>query len=695
MAASLPAEQRVFGGFGSLEGGMNGGVSPSLIGQNQCALAVNLTFRGGFATTRPTLANKIITYTDAATQSRFTGKWQGASFYRSNSGDDRFIIARGGRLFTISPGPTWKVSEVTIRMILSTTADFTVPALNGSVNVSVNSVSTLAINQNIIIDSGNYTITNIATQLITVTYNGAAAHATAVAGNTINDALDVAIQVFVQNNSNDDTIFSFQAENYSIICCNQNTTKIFGGQSVRQAVPGELPPATLGIYLWGRIWLSLSDSQSFVAGDLVRGSSGTVQTGYVDSILKMTENTLIAGGGAFSIPISSGKITSMAFLSQLDTSLGVSNLLVGTDDCIFSVNTPVDRTVWQDVTYPIQTVSNLENGPLGCWNWATVKSDMWYRSDEGINSFQVARRDVNKWVVSNISQEMASVLDFDTEELLPFGSMAYSDKKLFATCSPERLSSGIIHHGLVVANFDLISNLNGVANPCWDGVLSGINTLQVLTVKLARKKRTFAFAFAADNQTLEVWELRRGSEGYYDEYTTIDGNGLRTVHYTPIESVIEGRSDPFGNPSQLKKLVTASLYLDDMVDTVTITVRWKPDQHPVWTEWTTLTLCANVSECQVPHGTSCNILQTGRKQYAADLKLVAPPEVVNALNGRYMAFGNEFQPRLEISGHCRVRLFQMHAIPIPDKMTGECPQTVCNTVTDCSTELFTYDAHGT
>ena len=45
---------RIVDGITSIEGGMDSGRSPSVINKNQCAYAGNVSFRGGYAKTRPT-----------------------------------------------------------------------------------------------------------------------------------------------------------------------------------------------------------------------------------------------------------------------------------------------------------------------------------------------------------------------------------------------------------------------------------------------------------------------------------------------------------------------------------------------------------------------------------------------------------------------------------------------------------------
>ena len=68
----------------------------------------------------------------------------------------------------------------------------------------------------------------------------------------------------------------------------------------------------------------------------------------------------------------------------------LGELFLNSSNGAFSVNAPVDRTIWKNLTYPIQTVCLIDYGPTGPRNGASVNGDWWYRSVDGVRSFRVA-----------------------------------------------------------------------------------------------------------------------------------------------------------------------------------------------------------------------------------------------------------------------------------------------------------------
>lgn len=687
----------VFGGFSNLEGGMNGGRSPSLIGNNQVAACRDMTFRGGFAHTRPPWGNLILTFDSATTQTHFTGIFQGVMFYQAEFGDSGFIVARGGRLFRIQLSQFQNmVSEITPIMNIVTTADFTVPAPAASVLVSVNSETPIAVSDVILIDSGNYTVTNRASGLLTLTYNGGAANAIAAAGAPVLTVAGVQIQLAELNPATLDFIYLFQAENFAIALAEQHSPVIYDGTVSRLAGIGEIPPGVMGIYAWGRIWIVFPNRRTFMAGDIVYGPSGTPSLAYRDAILKTTENTFLNEGGFFAVPNDAGPITAIAVLATQDTSLGIGPLLVGTSNSVFSVNAPIDRTIWKDLTYPIQTVSLIDYGPTGPSNNCGVNGDWWYRSVDGIRSFRVARREIDEWGNTPASDEIRPILDFDSTDMLYYGSQIYFDNKLFSTVSPIRNQYGVVHRGLAVINFDEITSLQGKTMPAWEGALSGLEIFRLVKGTIRKKER--AFAFVNNAGTLEIWEIFKDGQGYYDQYTTVAG-GETTITRVAIEPFLETRSDDFQSPFTPKLLNMGEVYLDDLVDEVTITVKFRPDQYPSWVTWATISLCANVSQCTItaPSGFTCSVWTTRQKQYAARVTLPMPSESCNTIAGIPLNIGHEFQFRFEGTGHFQLRRFRAHAIPQTQETEGLCPpaQATCKTFEACDTKWFDdFDSHG-
>jgi hypothetical protein len=424
-----------------------------------------------------------------------------------------------------------------------------------------------------------------------------------------------------------------------------------------------------------------------VAGDLVFGPSGTAQNGFRDAILKFTENTFLNEGGSFGVPYNAGPITAMQFLATQDTSLGVGVLLVGTTNMVFSVNAPVDRTTWKNLQYPIQTISLIDYGPEGPRSAISVNGDMWYRSLDGIRSFIVARRLFGSPGNTPMSHEV-TILDDDTNALLFFGSWVLFDNRIFMTVSPfMQPNQQVAHRGLIVMNFDLVSDLRQKQAPAWEGISTGLNVLQIGKARIKDDERCFIWAQGATD--LELWEV--STEGIADEFTTAPG-GRVTVTSKPIAALLQTRAEDYGVPMELKRLVMGEIYLEDIADNVTLTISFKPDQYPNWITWQTIALCSTVTQC-APNVDAC-IFQVNARGYAARLTLPQPADTCNGITGKPMREFHECQFQLTWTGNVTIKRFFTHIKLQTQPTEGSCPPTVqCVVFPSCPDNFFTYDSH--
>lgn len=757
-------EQRLPAGFTTLEGGVNGGIAPSLIPKNQCVSALNVTFRQGYAQSRDPWFNYLINVPSTLVN-RYTGTFQGAGRYDGQAGQSGFIVARGGRLFFIADN-TWLLSEITPVITVTTTNRYTVPTTGSTVDIPVTTETPFTVGQNVLIGGELYTIANLSSDLVTATYNAASytnvianftvpatnttvtiqvtdsswakvgqtvfiatagyyqvtavpdnshitvlnlgdpANAAALTvivqpqrvalvvlvGTSITDLQGNAISAFDELPPTFDFVFIFQAENYGIILRGQHKTVIYDGSHSQLATETQIPPGYVGAYGWGRIWLALPDNRSFVAGNLVfdRSGGGTAQNNFRDSILFFTDNDFLNEGGAFGVPYNAGDITGMQFLAAQDTSLGVGVLLVGTTNMVFSVNAPVDRTTWKNLTYPIQTISLIDYGPEAPRGVVSINGDMWYRSPDGFRSFLVVRRYFGQPGNVPESREISPILDLDTPDLLFYGSGVYFDNKLFYTVSPFRTVNGdVAHRGLAVINYDLVSSLRNRSQAAWEGISTGLNIFQILKGRINNVERMFMFALGKDNQTLELWE--NTIENFIDD-TVI---APTVITRKPIASQIITRSEDFGTPGTIK-LIFGELFVDDVAEQVDITISFRPDQYPAWTVWQRFSICANTQQCNFLGELPCAIFVPAQRLYASDITLGEPPNVCNTLStpNQPMFLGHEMQFKLEWTGHMRVRKFRPLAKIWDEAVEGACPaQLVCNTFRVCDEPIFTYDSH--
>ena len=112
---------RLYDGFSSLQGGMDGGRRPKLIDPTQCAESDNVIFRGGVPSTRPSFLdvtlsfdNPNLTYDSYGRRfvdlpnnglyNFYHGLFQGADYFRLSDDKQYFMVTIGGRLYRITPG---------------------------------------------------------------------------------------------------------------------------------------------------------------------------------------------------------------------------------------------------------------------------------------------------------------------------------------------------------------------------------------------------------------------------------------------------------------------------------------------------------------------------------------------------------------------------------------------------------------
>lgn len=485
-------------------------------------------------------------------------------------------------------------------------------------------------------------------------------------------------------NGDKDFAYLWQGENFVFVVQGTYLPLIFDGLTTRRSLGspgGELPPAYVGAYVNGRNWIARPDRRSYLGSDLVGASSGTLPYDFLDAIYKVTENTLLSTGGDFKVPLEAGLITGIGTTVLLDTSLGQGPLSIFTTNQIFTNQAPADATLWQNLTWPVQTVAQVEYGAVGPRSIVNVNSDAWYRSFPGIQSFIQGRRNFNQgWGNATMSHEMLRVLDYDSPTLLDWCSSVLFDNRLLVTCSPRLTDTGVVWDGLAVINFDGISSMYRKSNPAWEGLWTGLPVYQLVKGIIDGKERCWALVAGPDG--LDLWELMPGQGD-----TRITGDP-ETVTIKRIESFIESRSFIFGNAFQWKRLDYLEWFVDQLSGSVDFDIRFRPDQYPSWVEWVAMTQCNTVTKCDE----GCNVTlnyQPGYRPY-----LTTPTAPATCLNERPANLGYEFQVRLQWTGQVRIKQMRVHADLTPGEVfTQPCAEFPCQTVDVCAPGVFSYSSY--
>ena len=478
-------KNRIFDGWLSLEGGVDAGRAPDTLAPNQAESAINMSFRGGSATTRPGFRKLVESFPILANQAYcfnqnhsedagdfitgeykpsdmevgdpvpawFTnensayvykhGKMQCAIAYSPHNGEDCIMALIGGRLFKIVPGvSTARVSEVVIKD---------------------------------------------------------------------NDK-------DLRNMKDRPIAYMVQADKWLIAQDGISSAIIYDSTTARRArtdtIPDEteVPCGTIMAYGMGRL-IVIVNERDVAFGDL-NGSHDLPDP--ADSIILFTERNFLAEGFDAAIPFQQGIATGAMFFPQLDTSTGNGQLMVFAERGATSFFLSLPRELWK--TSQFQILSLLTTGLRGHRSISVVNEDLWFRSDDGMRSYRQARSEPGGWSHIPLSTNVRQYLENDSNWLLKYASAIYFDNRIIATTSPMWYQGRPIHWGMVAVDFDILSSFGATEKPAWEGqwtLSSFIFPTQLLTGTFSGVTRAFVFAVDNNNQN-QLFELSAKDKDDWD-----------------------------------------------------------------------------------------------------------------------------------------------------------------------------------
>lgn len=405
----------------------------------------------------------------------------------------------------------------------------------------------------------------------------------------------------------------------------------------------ELPIGRMGVYGEGRTWIGGQDGITYGASDIVGGSSGSPVYNGRDAVLKFEENNKLKGGGLFRIPSSGETITAMIFPSTMDTSLGQGKLQIFTNQNVFSCNAPIDRTTWQNLTNPLQTVSLKGAGAASQWAVEASNSDILFRCPTGeLRSMLLAQLNFNKWGNTPISREMQRVIVSENDDLMNFCSSITFDNRSIVTANPSQGLNGVYWRGLIVLNFDTISSLQGKSPSIYDGLWTGLNVLQLVRFKSV--ERAFAFCVNTTTNLLEIWELLPTGSEHFD-----DGSAqIQWSFETP--AFFLGETTKYNGT--VLKLENGEISIHDAIGVVNFKVQYKSDYDSCWRDWHSWSICAD----------QCDDSTDSYPQYRRPMSFGKPKmKDCNINTDMPTNYGDFFQVRVFIQGHCVVTKIRLAA----------------------------------
>lgn len=481
-----------------------------------------------------------------------------------------------------------------------------------------------------------------------------------------------------RNNATKRQVWMEQAEDFLVIQDGQSKAIIWNGSSARRATAGEVPVGTVMAYGLGRLWVARG--REFVAGDIVRGPSGTTAYDRRDSVLKFTENDYFNEGGSFMAP---EEISGMRFPSNLDTSLGEGELTVFFKHGAVTVRVPTSRDEWKNLQIPLQRVSLKPFGATAQNSIVEVNGDFWFRSPDGMRSFVMAQRQFGEWGNVPMSREMERIIKRDDERLLGFSSAVLFDNRLLMTCAPQRsFDSGTYFLGLVALDFDLVTSMFERTPPAYDGVWTGVKVLQILKGEFHGIERCFMVVLN-ECGAITLWEVTR--EDIYDRPSD--------TSETRIAWNFDTRSFSFPDlGDDLKRLSSGRLWIDKLLGQADFCVKYRPDQYPLWQDWGPCwTKRATKDWC--PDADSC-LPEIPLAQFRTEMRLPMPTNACEETSGKKLDQGYEFEARVEVTGSCRLRRMRVKADVVSEDLDAGCPQNDDEdlTLNGCETAIFDYQS---
>lgn len=439
----------------------------------------------------------------------------------------------------------------------------------------------------------------------------------------------------------------------------QSDPIIYNGSIARRAGPTEVPRGRMMAYGNGRLWVAVNENE-VLAGDIRTGTPG--------SELFFTEATYLVGGGKLFFPRG---ITGLDFI-PVTGAADFGTLIIGGKDYLESIRADVTtRDMWGLPGFVTNVFRDV--GFAGDWSIVQVNQDLYWRdADGGIRSLANNMSTNSMPGSTPISREVSRLVDYDSDQLLPFCSAIYFDNRLLMTASPYlNISGGVSFHDLVSLDFSPISTMQLKAPPAYDGDWSGPPGIaQLVTGEFDGKER--AFAIASDEEGVNrLWEIMKTGRG---DVAITCGSGL--LMDSPIQSFVEYPAAAFGLRTQRKRLERCDVWVSGVIGELELVAYWRSDNTQKWTEWDRVDTCAKTEDASTvtPHVWK-NLLPQQRTQ----VKTFTIPDGIDPVTLYALQVGFSFQIRLAWVGKCQVEKILVYASPLddPDYANRETLLTEC------------------
>jgi hypothetical protein len=423
------------------------------------------------------------------------------------------------------------------------------------------------------------------------------------------------------------------------------------------------------------------------AGEGYGGVVGRFNVGSRSDLLRFTETTFLAEGGAFSIPSSMGRVKTLTFVPLQDTATGQGDLIALCERGAASFQVSAPRDQWKQTT-GFQRVLFLDIGSVA-ESTQVVNGDLFFRSADGngIRTYRNARAEFDGYGQTPMSSEIDPILALDTLWLLNGVSFAYFDDRLLMTCwpvaKPKQASNStdatslvtratpVVYTGMSVLDFRSTASNAGKSAASFDGVWTGLNIVSLLQGDFEGDERLFALCFdpASTNSggVYALWEITKDAE--FDS-SSADSDKR-------IQASVIPRAFQFEETMTLKKLIRSDVWFDDVGGGPTkdfeSTIYFKADNYPIWCKWFDINRCFTTTNSTLGAGQVPNTYNRG---YVPQVKSPAPPTsaavagAVNVATSTAGQFGYEFLLKIEWKGRAKLSRVLVHALKLTESVGG-------------------------
>ena len=450
-----------------------------------------------------------------------------------------------------------------------------------------------------------------------------------------------------------------QADKWFVIQDGFSRAILYDGFTCRRTVTTndplstEIPVGTITDYGMGRIE-TVVNQRDIAFGDLF-GSHPGPDPG--DSIILFTERNFLTEGFDAAIPFEQGVATGSSFFPQLDTSTGTGQFLVFSSRGASSFFLSIDRTLWK--TSQFQIAALLSTGFRGHRSVSIVNEDLWFRADDGVRSYRQARSEPSGWAHIPLSTNVKQFTDFDTPWLLQYISSMYFDNRVIMTCSPMWNQGRVVHSGLLVMDFDIISSFGQRFKPAWDGhwtMPPGITISQVVTGVFNNVTRAFIFGVDTDGMN-QLYELSLDDKIDFNVQPIAWELVMRAFDYMKLSQ----QSSSFSE----SELYDADIWVSQIGSNATMTSFYRPDGYPDWIAWKDFTQEFNM--IGTPGAIDPGGNPTIRSGFAPRQSFGKPGDDTDPTTKRRLRRGYLHQVKLNGTGHVVLDRFRIHAQKLVEK----------------------------